>query len=298
MKRSAEDDVGRLRRYVYPVIWEVRIDKVTLDDAEAVMRGIPPERSAATRRHVAQLLHRLCAMAVFPLRVIAASPLRKGFLPKVGSGKAKGWIYPDEEARLIGSPEVPLAWRVFYGFLHREGLRLREAARLTWSDFDLERGAMVLDENKTDNPRAWALTPGVPEARRAWRELRVREGADVGEEAVVFVDEEEKPIGKRRAAERYREHLRAAGITRAVPFERSRVRMPIRLHDTRAAFITVALACGKSEAWVQDRTEHRSSVMINRYRRVARTVGELGVGGLVRMGGGHVDGTGPSAGLP
>ncbi|MDI1481483.1 hypothetical protein QHF84_32990 [Polyangium sp. y55x31] len=77
-------------------------------------------------------------MAVFPLRVIAASPLPKGFLPKVGSGKAKGWIYPD--VRLIGSPEGPLAWRVFYRFLHREGLRLGEAARLTWGDFDRSGG--------------------------------------------------------------------------------------------------------------------------------------------------------------
>jgi integrase len=144
------------------------------------MRGIPPERAAATRRHVAQLLHRLCAMAVFPLRLIAASPLPRGFLPKVGAGKAKGWIYPDEDARLLASAEVPLEWRVFYGFLHREGLRRSEAARLTWRDFDLERGSVTLDENKTDDPRAWALSPGVAAALRAWLEVRAREGAELG----------------------------------------------------------------------------------------------------------------------
>ncbi|UQA59927.1 hypothetical protein [Polyangium aurulentum] len=104
-KRSGDNDVSRLERYVYPVVGDVRIDSFTLDDADAVMRGVPAERAAATRRHVAQLLHRLCAMAIFPLRFIAASPLPRGF-----------------------------------GFLHREGLRRCEAARLTWSDFDLERG--------------------------------------------------------------------------------------------------------------------------------------------------------------
>ncbi|MDI3290478.1 tyrosine-type recombinase/integrase [Polyangium sp. 15x6] len=205
------------------------------------MRGIPPERASATRRHVAQILHRLCAMAVFPLRLIAASPLPRGFLPKVGAGKAKGWIYPDEDARLLASVEVPLAWRVFYGFLHREGLRRSEVARLTWRDFDLERGAVTLDENKTDDPRAWALSAGVAAALRAWREVRAREGADVGDDALVFVDECGEEIGENHAAERYREHLRAAGITRPVLFEKSKARQPIRLHDTRATFITIAL---------------------------------------------------------
>ena len=154
---------------------------------------------------------------------------------------------------------------------------------MAWSDFDLDRGAVALDENKTDDPRAWALSPGVPEAMRAWRDVRACAGADVSDDALVFVDEDGQPIGKWHAAAKYREHLQAAGITRAILFERSRSRQPIRLHDTRATFITVALANGKSEAWVQDRTGHRSSTMINRYRRVARTVAELGLGGFVRM---------------
>lgn len=115
------------------------------------------------------------------------------------------------------------------------------------------------------------------------RELRARQGADVSDNALVFVDENGHPIGKWRAAETYREHLQIAGITRAILFERSRSRQPIRLHDTRATFITVSLANGKSETWVQDRAGHRSTTMINRYRRVARTVAELGLGGFVRM---------------
>ncbi len=282
-KRSAQSDIWRLERYVYPVIGRVRIDKLTLDHAEDVMRAIPSELASATRRQVAQLMHRLCSMAVFPLRLIKSSPLPKGFLPKVGPGKAKGWIYPDEDAKLIASPNVPLPWRIFYAFLHREGPRRSEAAKMAWSDFDLERGAVALDENKTDDPRAWALSPGTAQALRAWRDMRARAGADVSDDALVFVDENGRPIGKWRAAAMYREHLQAAGITRAILFERSRSRQPIRLHDTRATFITVSLANGKSETWVQDRTGHRSSIMINRYRRVARTVAELALGGFVRM---------------
>jgi integrase len=85
--------------------------------------------------------------------------------------------------------------------------------------------------------------------------------------------------GENHGADRYRDHL-AAGIDRPVLFEKSKARQSIRIHDTRATFITVSLANGKSETWVQDRTGHKSSIMINRYRRAARTAAELGLGEL------------------
>jgi len=88
-----------------------------------------------------------------------------------------------------------------------------------------------------------------------------------------------------RDSGRYREHLRLAGIDRAKLFEKTDVRLPVRAHDMRATFITVALANGKSEGWIQDRTGHRSSIMINRYRRVARTVAESMLGDLAPMDG-------------
>jgi hypothetical protein len=81
-------------------------------------------------------------------------------------------------------------------------------------------------------------------------------------------------------AEHLRADLKAAGVTRSELFERSAVRRPVRVHDLRATFVTISLANGKSETWVADRTGHRSSEMINRYRRQARTWSELGLGEL------------------
>lgn len=57
----------------------------------------------------------------------------------------------------------------------------------------------------------------------------------------------------------------------------------VQLHDTRATFVTVSLANGKSEAWVQDRTGHKSSAVIAKVRRAARMAAEVGMGGFVRM---------------
>ncbi|MBK9258238.1 MAG: tyrosine-type recombinase/integrase [Polyangiaceae bacterium] len=187
-------------------------------------------------------------------------------------------MYPDEDAKLVASDAVPLEYRVFYGFLHREGPRVNEAARLTWSDFDLDRGSVVLDVNKTNDPRAWALSPGVARALRAWRMLLADHGISTKDADFVFVDLDGERVNINHTAARYREHLVAAGIDRSVLFERTDTRQQIRAHDTRATFVTVSLANGKSEAWVQDRTGHKSSLMINRYRRAARTASELHLG--------------------
>jgi hypothetical protein len=53
--------------------------------------------------------------------------------------------------------------------------------------------------------------------------------------------------------------------------------------NLRRSFITYALANGKTETRVADRTGHRSRTMINRYRRVARTVAEARLGDLVPL---------------
>ena len=53
-----------------------------------------------------------------------------------------------------------------------------------------------------------------------------------------------------------------------------------RSAPTHANCVTYSLADGKTETWIADRTGHRSSLMINRYRRRARNVVEAGLGSL------------------
>jgi hypothetical protein len=59
------------------------------------------------------------------------------------------------------------------------------------------------------------------------------------------------------------------------------------VHDLRGTLETLSLANGKSESWINDRTGHRSSQMIARYKqmiarykRTARTFAELDLGQL------------------
>ncbi len=260
---------------------DVPIGSFVVDHAEAAMAGLPESaKRPSTRRHYAQVLHRALALAVYPLRLIAANPLPRGFMPKVGKSPAHGYLYPDEDAKLLACSTVPLEERVLFGFLAREGVRLGEALSLRWRDLDLERGVVKLDGNKTDDPRAWALDAGVVAALVAWK---ARRGDAAQPDAAVFVDTNGGAFESTRLAVRFRAALLLAGVDRAELHVSTEARARIRVHDLRGTFVTLALANGKSETWVADRTGHRSSIMINRYRRQARQASETALGALAPL---------------
>lgn len=271
-KKSVKDDVQRLDAYILPHLKDLPVAAITLDHAEQVMCSLPSTLGPATRRQVAQLMSKALNLAVFPLRLRDTSPLPRGWLPKPPPAKAKSYLYPAEDRALLGNTELPLAHRVLWGILAREGLRKSEALALEWSDVDLQNGSVNLDENKSDDPRSWALGPDVAKALAAWhvicgeppRDARVLELGDANVETL-------------------RGHLRRSGVDRPQLFEASKTRQPIRIHDLRGTFVTLALACGRTETWVTDRTGHKSSDMVHRYKRTARHAGELGLGWLAPM---------------
>ncbi|MFO0572260.1 MAG: tyrosine-type recombinase/integrase, partial [Polyangiaceae bacterium] len=283
-KQTAKDDEARLKTYVYPLIGgeELRAfeGRQGVELVERVAAGLPPVGPTfrpASRRQVLQAVHRLLTLAVYPAKIIMANPLPKGFVPRVTNDKAKTYLYPDEDKALMACVEVPLQERLFYGLLAREGMRVSELLGLTWANVDLARGVLTLDENKTDEPRAWAMDPGVVEALKRWQSRFVPKASP---SVPVLADAKRRKIDPVGAAPRLRLFLRQAGVTRAQVFEASDLRLALRAHDLRATFVTVNLAVGKTEAWITDRTGHRSSQMIYRYKRAARTHAELELGGL------------------
>jgi integrase len=255
------------------------VASVTLDDCDHVMGALPKTaETAASRRQYGQSLRRLLVYAVYPLRILPALPIPKGWLPRVTSDKAKAWIYPSEDLALMRHGDIPLVRRLLFGVLVREGLRLGEALSLTWADVDLERGVLNLDTNKTDDPRSWAMGEDVARALSAWRRLR---GKKAGKASQIFP---RALIGGRwPMAQLLREGLIAAGVDRPELTKPKPGRLVLRVHDLRGSFVTLALAAGRTEAWVTDRTGHRSSTMIYRYKRAARTAAELALGWLAPL---------------
>ncbi|WP_437623841.1 tyrosine-type recombinase/integrase [Sorangium sp. So ce1151] len=256
--------------HVLEVLGPVPLARLTLDHADRAISMLPGHLEASSRQGIAKVIHRVLALGTYPARIITNNPLPRGWIPKPSDNKAKSSLYPDEDRRLMAATDIPLGYRIYYGFLIREGMRADEAGRLEPSDLDLERGAVVLDENKTDDPRAWALSPDVVRALRAYFAMcppkqRVFSGPC-------------GPLPGSSGAHNFRNHLRRAGINRPELFETTHSRLNIRLHDTRATFITIKLANGRTETWISDRTGHKSSRQIHHYKRAARKVAELGLG--------------------
>ena len=278
-KESSGDDARHLKLYINPVLKGLRLDQVTLAEADQVMANLPEHLSPSSRRHIGQVVRRVLALAVYPARFIKENPIPRGWLPRGRSTKAFTCLWPPEDDALLACTAVPLVRRLLFGVLSREGMRREEAAGLRWRDLDVDRGVLRLDANKTDDPRAWALDPAVARALKLWRE---RFQTDAEADDHVF-REGGRALYIDQMAEQLRADLKAAGVTRPELFERSSVRRPLRVHDLRATFVTVSLANGKTETWVADRTGHRSSAMINRYRRQARTWAELGLGELAPL---------------
>jgi integrase len=212
LKRTAIDDRGRLKNYVYPVIGDMRVDAVTLDDCEEVMRRIP-DSAKRSRRHIAGTLARLLRVAVYPLRLIEASPVPRDWLPAKNGRRLLAYLYPEEERRLMTAADVPLEYRLLWGFLAREGTRAGETRALTWGDIDLKRGA-ILEKNKSDDPRSWALDEGTACALRTYRK---RFRSDVDRDDLVFVDVHSRPLEKTGLATTFRAHLSLIGLEEERP---------------------------------------------------------------------------------
>jgi len=279
VKVSASDDESKLRNYVYPVIGSFPVTEFEaergLQLVEQVRDRLPSELSRATRRHVLQGVNRLLTLAVYPAKLLPANPLPKGFLPK-----AKAYLYPAEDRALLACGDVPLLHRMFYGLLVREGLRVSELLGLTWDGVDLVNNVLSLDKNKTNDPRSWAMDPGVAEGLRRWRDRFCKQRLRANS---ILVASDNTTVNEFSAARLLRSYLQLAGITRPQLFEHGDSRMRLRAHDLRASFVTVHLALGRSEAWITDRTGHKSSQMIYKYKRAARTHAELNLGGFTPL---------------
>src|SRR5580704_14637616 len=104
------------------------------------MREIPGRAGkrklrSATRRHVAQVMRRVMQLAEYPAKLIARNPIPANALPRKKNEVALQYVYPDEDAALLGFieadeaglPKIDLGRRVLYGFLARAGWRREEA---------------------------------------------------------------------------------------------------------------------------------------------------------------------------
>ncbi len=308
-KRSSSTDASWLRKYVYPVIGSTPLAAITLDHFERVLREaddraktrrlrggktqqVERKLSSRSRQAIGQGMRRVMALAVYPAKLIAQNPIPENAIPRVRSHKLGRWLYPAEDAKLLASKKVDLGRRLLFGFLVRLGWRKGEAIGgvlekktrhvppLTWGAIDLVAGVANLDKNKTDDPRMVPLGEDVVRALEAWKTMYP---GKITDDAPVFVHSDGRPHDRVKLAHDLRADLQAAGVDRRELFVSTDTHDKIDVHDLRATFVTISLACDRSERWICDRTGHRSHAMIEKYRRPARAVAEIGLGAVAPL---------------
>jgi hypothetical protein len=109
---TATDGAWRLGKHINPVIGHIAVRDVTLELVDDVMSALPQTLARPTRRHVAQILVRLMNLATYPARLIKASPIPRGWLPKVGKKRNYPILMPSEDAALVGSTSIPIHRRL------------------------------------------------------------------------------------------------------------------------------------------------------------------------------------------
>lgn len=271
------DDASRLKNYINPHVGDVPVSSFSLQHADLVMRKLPSKkvRTPAARRHIAQVLARLLHLAVYPGKIIPASPLPRGWLPKLKARRHYSCLFPREEALFLAHRHTPFVFRLFCGVLNREGMRISELLGSQWFQWNLDEGTFTATKTKTLDPRMWALRPDVAEAMREWRKVRGTDKPPFEEVGELY--------HLSRLADAFRAGLQAAGVKRPELFSSTEHTGRLRAHDMRATFVTVSLAEGRTETWIRDRTAHKSTAMIDRYRRTARQFSELKLGSLVDL---------------
>lgn len=277
--RDHSDDVSRLNEYILKFVEDVPVVDFQLAHAQHVLAELPV-MSEANRRQIAQIMGRLMHLAVNPGGLIKASPLPRGWLPKVTKRRYYSCLYPREEATFLAHAEIPEVFRLFCGVLDREGMRLSMLLDSDWWQWG-DVGTFTSTRTKTGDPHMVAVRPDTAEAMRAWREKQRRAGKASEK---PFAGVLELVADRTKIAEYYRRALRLSGITREELFASTEFTGALRAHDMRATFVTVSLAEGRTETWIRDRTSHKSTAMIDRYRRTARQFVELDLGPLGNLG--------------
>lgn len=196
---------------------------------------------------------------------VHTTPISAGILPpRGGRARARPWLYPSEWAQLAACEAVPAEWRVLYAIALYTGLRPNELRSLTWSDVDLE--ARVLRVTKAWDPEARVVGP--PKTPEAARTIPIRAPlADVLRPGAPH--ELVAPAHWRKVAERFRGHLRAAGVLRPRLYASNATEEQIDFRSLRDTFATWRALEGADPFALKRELGHRDLATSDAYVKAA-----------------------------
>jgi len=259
-----------VRRYVLPHIGAVRLDKLSAREVQVMLT----ELGKLHRPRIVQWARALTNMMMnhaLRLGVLTRNPVELTKGPKMPRQKMRFW-QPDEARAFLKHVEGHRLEALFYLALVT-GMRKSELLGLRWADLEREtlsvRQTVTLVNNvaifgppKTDgSARTLLITPDVLAqlaARRiAFEAERSLAGADWQEHDLVFGQSTGAAMLPWSLDYHWTEQRRTSGVK------------PIRFHDLRHTYATLAIAQGLDIRLVADRLGHaHPSITLNIYSHV------------------------------
>jgi len=196
------------------------------------------------------------------------------------------FLYPEEDAMLMGCPDIPLIRRIFFGLCIRNGLRRERAVSLSWEQVRRvgEHWVISIPGKPNKPPATFVLDPGTAEALVRWQRLVM---AELPRTKLVFPAEmlsrsrshrEGLPMAIGNFATLVRDALLTAGVTRPAISKPLEGHSRLVGHDLRATFVTLARGAGLPDQHIAQRTGHTTTEMLNRYDHGSWLAKELGLG--------------------
>jgi integrase len=260
--------LGHVERHIIPDLGAITLQQLSASHLNTFYArllagsgaGCKRPLSPGTVRRIHATLHRALHDAVRWSKIArsaaeGADPPRLGGAPEMKVWKAtelKSFLSAEK-----GGPFYPL-WLL----LATTGARRGEALGLTWEDTDFDSGrvairrtrVMVGYETEVSEPktkkgrRLISLDPTTLAALRELRDHRETQRCAAGltllETDYVFADDDGRPYHPEFISKRFRRASKRAGLP------------PIRLHDLRHTFATVALSAGIHPKVVSERLGH------------------------------------------
>ena len=264
--------------HVLPLIGALAMSEVTREHVEDLVMDLDTRvrrgaLSSGTAAKVWGALRRLFDDAVRAkdraLRCLARDPSEGVRGPDADASRTKRFLYPAEATALLSCPSIPKARRARYAVAMYSGARAGEIAAISLASFG--RGVLVIRESVDEH--------GVRGPTKNGEERRVPVEGPLAE-LLTWISCWRRPedvFGRDpRAAERLREDLRAAGVTREALFRDDARSKPVTFHDLRATAITWWAVRGDNFLAIQRRAGHSSFATTQRYLREAEDLGEFG----------------------
>jgi integrase len=260
---------------ICPALGATLLSELTPDKLKTAYEHLLADGLSAT---YVQLIHQVINKALGDAEkdgLITKNPARRVEAPRKAVLDMRTWT-ADEVTRFlkhVSEDRLFAMWRLFL----TTGMRRGEVAALRWTDVDLTHGRLSVRQTGNVINRVWTVgspkgrgrgatrmlsldpkTVHVLVAHREAQQVERAEAVDFWQESgLVFCREDGSPLNPTRIGHHLTAHARRAGLP------------PIRVHDLRHTYATLALLAGIHPKVVSERLGHANiSITLNLYSHV------------------------------